>query len=161
MSHVNKVILMGNLGKDPEITTFDSGKLAKFSLATSEKYTDKAGKKVEETTWHNVTVWGNLADIVEKYLTKGKLIYLEGRIKNRTWDDKEGVKRYATDIVANVINMVPTSSNGSSSSSADTSEQPAPEAKKSTSSSSKTSSPPPKKEVPQTTMTDTDNDLPF
>ena len=95
---VNKAILVGRLGKDPEAFTFDNGnKKASFSLATNRSY-KKDGQKVEETEWHNVTIWGKSADIAEKYLKKGSLIYLEGEIKTRSYDDKDGNKRYITEI---------------------------------------------------------------
>ena len=88
---VNKVILIGNLGKDPEITNIGNDvKKAAFSLATSESYKNKDGNKVEQTEWHNIIVWRGLADVAEKYLHKGSKIYLEGKIKYRSYDDKDG-----------------------------------------------------------------------
>lgn len=96
---INKVILVGNVGKDPEVRTFDSGnKVANFPLATSEKYTNKSGEKVENTEWHNIAVFGKLADIVEKYVVKGQQLYIEGKIKTRSWE-KDGEKKYMTEIV--------------------------------------------------------------
>ena len=101
MSGVNKVILIGRLGKDPEIRAFENGvKKASFSLATSEYYKDKEGKKIEQTEWHNIVCWRNLAEFSEQYLTKGKLIFLEGKLKTRSWDDN-GIKKYFTEIEAN------------------------------------------------------------
>ena len=98
MSGINKVILVGHLGRDPEVKTIDNGaKVARFSLATTEFYRDKNGERKEITEWHNVTCWRNLAEIAEKYLTKGKQIYVEGKIRSRSWEDG-GVKKYATDI---------------------------------------------------------------
>ncbi len=100
MSGVNKVILIGNLGKDPEVRSIESGaKVASFPLATNETYKGKDGAKVEQTEWHNIVVWRGLAELAEKYLRKGSQIYLEGRIKTRSWDDKDGNKRYITEIV--------------------------------------------------------------
>ena len=92
MSGINKVILVGHLGRDPEVKTIDNGaKVARFSLATTEFYRDKNGERKEITEWHNVTCWRNLAEIAEKYLTKGKQIYVEGKIRSRSWEDG-GVK---------------------------------------------------------------------
>lgn len=100
MSGVNKVILVGHLGKDPEVRHLEGGTtLVNFSLATSETYT-KDGKKVEQTEWHNIVMWRALAEVAAKYLTKGKQVYIEGKIRSRSYDDKEGVKRYITEIVA-------------------------------------------------------------
>lgn len=106
MAGVNKVILIGNLGKDPEIRTFENGmKRATFSLATSEAYKDKNGNRVEATEWHNIVCWRNLADIAEQYLTKGRQIYLEGKIRTRSWEDN-GVKKYITEIDASTFTML-------------------------------------------------------
>ncbi len=100
MSGVNKVILLGNLGKDPEIRNLESGaKVATFSLATNRSYKAQDGKRVDETEWHNIVLWGALADLAEKFLAKGRQVFIEGRIRTRQWDDKEGVKRYTTEIV--------------------------------------------------------------
>lgn len=96
---VNKVILLGNLGKDPEVRVFESGtKKASFSMATAESFTDKNGEKKERTEWHNVIFWGKIAEVIEKYLKKGSQVYIEGRIAQRSYDDKDGVKRYITEI---------------------------------------------------------------
>ncbi len=101
MSGVNKVILIGNLGKDPDVRTFDGGNMvANFTLATTEVFRDRNGNKVEQTEWHNIAMWGKLADIAGKILRKGAKVYIEGRIKNRSWEDKEGHKKYITEIVA-------------------------------------------------------------
>lgn len=107
MSGVNKVILLGNLGKDPEIRNLESGaKVASFSLATNRSYKGQDGKRVEETEWHNIVLWGNLADLAEKFLAKGRQVFIEGRIKTRQWDDKDGVKRYTTEIVGENMTFV-------------------------------------------------------
>lgn len=107
MAGVNKVILIGNLGKDPEIRNLESGaKVANFSLATTEFYKGKDGSRVEQTEWHNIVLWNNLAELAEKYLKKGNSIYVEGRIKNRTYDDKDGVKRYITEIMGNQMTFL-------------------------------------------------------
>ena len=101
MSSLNKVILIGRLGKKPEIKYVSENlPVAKFSLATSESYTDKEGKKVENTEWHNIVAWRKLAEIADKYLDKGKQVYVEGKIKTRSYDDKDGNKKYITEIVA-------------------------------------------------------------
>ena len=107
MASVNKVILVGNLGKDPEVKKFDSGiKNASFSLATTEKYKNKSGEMVSNTEWHNIVVWGALSDVAEKYLRKGSQIYLEGKIKTSSWEDKSGAKRYKTEIYADSFTML-------------------------------------------------------
>lgn len=98
MSLRNKVTLIGRTGKDVEIVKFENGKMAKVSLATSDHYTNALGEKVEETQWHNLVANGNLAEIMEKYVEKGKEISVEGKIVYRTYDDKDGVKRYFTEI---------------------------------------------------------------
>ena len=104
---VNKVILIGNLGKDPESQTFDSGvKKTSFSLATTEEYKDREGNKVQTTEWHNVVLWRGLAEVAEKYLSKGNQIFLEGKIKTRSWEDKDGNKRYTTEIVGDNMTML-------------------------------------------------------
>ncbi len=103
----NSVRLIGNLGQDPEIRTFDSNKkLAKFSIATNESYKNEKGEKVEETVWHNLIAWDRTAGVVEKYLTKGSEVAIEGKITNRTYTDKEGTKRYVTEIVVNDLLMI-------------------------------------------------------
>ena len=95
----NKVQLIGNLGQNPEVKELNGGKkVAKFSLATNETYRNKAGEKVTDTQWHNLTVWGKTADIVEKYLKKGSEVAVEGKLLNRNYTDKEGVKRYVTEV---------------------------------------------------------------
>ncbi len=100
----NKVQLIGNLGNDPEIIQLESGKkLAKFSIATNENYRNSKGEKVTDTQWHNVVAWGKTADIVEKYVAKGKEVAVEGRLTTRSWDDKDGVKRYTTEVVCNEL----------------------------------------------------------
>ena len=103
----NKVVLIGNLGKDPEVRHLESGAVvASFPLATSESYKDKTGNKVEHTEWHNIVVWRGLAEIAEKYLRKGKMVCVEGKIRSRTWEDKEGNKRYTTEIIADNFRML-------------------------------------------------------
>jgi len=100
----NKVQLIGRLGQEPEIITFtDGNKIAKFSLATDDSYKDKDGKKVERTDWHNVVVKGGLVKIVEDYVTKGKEVAIDGKLTTRSWEDKEGNKRYITEVLCNEL----------------------------------------------------------
>jgi single-strand DNA-binding protein len=107
MAGINKVILVGNLGKDPEVRSLESGaKVASFSLATTESYKNKEGQKVDQTEWHNIVMWRGLAEVAEKYLKKGTQIYLEGKIRTRSWDDKDGNKRYTTEIIADTFTML-------------------------------------------------------
>ena len=97
---VNKAILIGNLGKDPELRYTPSGKaVATFSLATTERWTGQDGQKSESTTWHNIVAWGKQAEVIKEYLVKGRQVYIEGRIVNRSYDDKEGNKRYISEVV--------------------------------------------------------------
>jgi single-strand DNA-binding protein len=104
---INKVILIGNLGKDPEIMRLESGvKKASFSLATTEVYKNKEGAKTEHTEWHNIVLWRGLAEIAESYLKKGNTIYLEGKIRRREYEDKEGQKRSITEIIADAMTML-------------------------------------------------------
>lgn len=107
MAGVNKVILVGNLGKDPEVRHLDNGAVvATFSLATSESYKDKNGNRIDQTEWHNIVAWRGLAEISEKFLHKGSKIYVEGKIRSRSYDDKEGIKRYVTEIVVDNLTML-------------------------------------------------------
>lgn len=105
---VNKVILIGNLGKDPEVRHLENGTtVANFPIATSESYTDKnTGQKVENTDWHDIVVWRGLADIVDKYVRKGQKVYIEGKLKKRSWLDKEGNTRYTTEVVADELTIL-------------------------------------------------------
>jgi single-strand DNA-binding protein len=105
---INKVILVGRLGKDPEIRSTPQGtSVAKFTVATDEKFTDRAGEKQERTEWHNIVAWGKLGEICGQYLKKGKLVYIEGSIRTDSWDDKEsGQKKYRTEIVARDMKML-------------------------------------------------------
>ncbi len=103
----NSVRLIGNLGMSPEVKETANGKkLAKFSIATNESYKDENGQKVEETIWHNLIVWGKQADIAEKYLTKGSEVAIEGKLSNRNYTDKDGIKRYVTEIIVNEFLML-------------------------------------------------------
>lgn len=107
MAGVNKVILIGNLGKDPEVRYTKNGQaVANFSLATAESWKNAEGKKQERTEWHRVTAWGKLGEICGEYLSKGKQVYIEGRIQTRDWEDNDGNKRQTTEIVANNMTML-------------------------------------------------------
>lgn len=105
---VNKVILIGNLGKDPEVRHLENGAVvANFPIATSESYTDRnTGQKVENTDWHDIVVWRGLAEVVEKYVRKGHKVYVEGKLKKRSWQDKEGNTRYSTEVVADELTIL-------------------------------------------------------
>ncbi|MCK0179831.1 single-stranded DNA-binding protein [Flavobacteriaceae bacterium S0862] len=103
----NKVQLIGNLGNDPEIINLDSGKtLVKFAIATNESYKNASGEKITDTQWHNVVAWGKTAQIIEKYVTKGKEVAIEGKLTSRSYDDKDGNKRYITEVVCNELLML-------------------------------------------------------
>ena len=107
MGSVNKVILVGNLGKDAEVRVTPGGQsVASFSIATTENWTSKEGEKKEQTEWHRIVLWGKAADSLQPYLVKGKQIYLEGRLQTRQWDDKDGNKRYTTEIKADRITLL-------------------------------------------------------
>lgn len=107
MSGVNKVIIVGRLGSDPELKTVSGGQnVARLSIATSETWNDKEGKKQERTEWHRVVVWGKLAELCGKYLSKGRQCYVEGRLQTRSWEDQQGQKKYTTEIVANTVQFL-------------------------------------------------------
>jgi single-strand DNA-binding protein len=113
MYGVNKVILLGNLGKDPEVRYLEGGiPVAKFSLATTESRKNKDGEKIEQTEWHNIVLWRGLAEVAEKFLKKGTAVYIEGKIRSSSWEDKEGKKHYKTEIVGDVLNIVTRKANG-------------------------------------------------
>lgn len=105
---VNKVILIGNLGKDPEVRRLENGGIvANFPLATSETYTDRTtGEKRDTTDWHTIVLWRGLAEVAEKYVRKGQKVYVEGKLKTRSWTDKEGISRYTTEIVADELTIL-------------------------------------------------------
>ncbi len=107
MRGVNKVVLIGNLGKDPDLQYLEGNiGVAKFPLATTETYKDKNGKLVSQTEWHTVVLWRGLAELAQKYLHKGSLIYVEGRLRTRSWEDKEGNKKFATEVVCDNLIML-------------------------------------------------------
>jgi len=151
---VNKAILIGRLGKDPELTYTASGRaVAKFSLATSETWKDKeSGQKQEKTTWHNIVSWGRQAEVIKEYLSKGQQVYIEGRIENRSYEDKEKQKKYISEVVVQNFQFIePRGSGARSPEQADQSDQAA-----GSSPSSQTASPAP---APQGAASD--DDLPF
>ena len=116
MSGINKVILVGNVGKDPEVKYLEGGvAVAKFPLATSEVYKNKEGQRVESTEWHNIVMWRGLAEVAEKYVRKGKQLYIEGRIKTRSYGEDNN-KKYFTEILADTMTMLGTRGDGSGSS---------------------------------------------
>ena len=107
MAGVNKVILVGNLGADPEVRTTPGGqRVANIRIATSRQWTSQDGQRQEKTEWHSIVIWGKQADVAEKYLTKGKQIYLEGRLETRSWQDKEGQTRYKTEVICDNFQML-------------------------------------------------------
>jgi len=104
---INKVILVGNLGSDPEIRSTPGGqRVANFRMATSRSWNSPDGQRQEKTEWHSIVAWGKLADICERYLTKGKQVYVEGRLETRTWQDKEGQTRYKTEVICETMQML-------------------------------------------------------
>ena len=115
---VNKVILIGNLGKDPEVRHLENGAIvANFPIATSESYTDKnTGQKVVNTDWHDIVVWRGLAGVVEKYVRKGQKVYIEGKLRKRSWQDKDGNTRYSSEVVADELTILSKNENAESSS---------------------------------------------
>ena len=116
MAGVNKIILLGHIGKDPEVRHLESGKaVANFSLATSETYKNKQGEKVTNTEWHNIVLWSPLAEIAERFLKKGGQVYIEGKLTTRSWDDKDGNKRYTTEVVGRELTLLGGKSEGSGS----------------------------------------------
>jgi len=144
MAGVNKVILVGNLGADPEVRTIPNGtKVARLRIATSESYTNRDGERITNTEWHSVNVWRGLADVAEKYLSKGNSVYIEGKLRTRSYDDKDGVTRYVTEIEADNMTML-----GGRSDSSGPSNQAAPPAQ------------PVQQASPSVDQTD-DDDLPF
>lgn len=106
MAGLNKVILIGNLGKDPEIKDVGGRSVANFSLATTESYKDKTGNKIDTTEWHNLVLWSPLAEIASRFLKKGNQIYVEGRLRTRSWDDQQGNKKYTTEVIVNNMLML-------------------------------------------------------
>ena len=128
MGSLNKATILGRLGKDPELRTTGGGtEVANFSVATSETFTDKNNEKKETTEWHSVVVWGKLAGIAKKYLAKGREVLIEGKLQTRSWDDKDGTKKYKTEIVASNIVLIGGGGQRDAGSSAAPSEVPMPD----------------------------------
>jgi len=117
MAGVNKVILVGNLGKDPEMRYTPKGvPVCSFPMATSETYKDRnSGERITQTEWHNIVIWRGMAETAEKYLRKGSQVYIEGKIKTRSWDDQQGQKRYTTEVVADIMQLLDRPGNNSPS----------------------------------------------
>ncbi len=150
---VNKVILVGNVGKDPEVRHLDSGiAVANFPLATSESYKAKNGERVTTTEWHNIVLWRGLAEVAEKYVTKGRQLYIEGRIRTRSWDDKEGNKRYTTEIYGDQMQMLGTKADNQGGGASQDQAQNAVQAAQASS---------PAASQPQVQEPDAEDDLPF
>ncbi len=140
MAGVNKVILVGHLGRDPELRYTQNGQaVANFSLATSESYAKRDGEREERTEWHRIVAWGRLAEICAEYLSKGRQVYIEGRIQTREWEDREGEKRRTTEIVAREMQML-----GRRGETSETSEEP----RSAAGSASDSNTPPPDDDIP-------------
>jgi single-strand DNA-binding protein len=123
MSGINKVIILGRLGKDPEVRQVGEGNsVCKLAIATSENWIDKSGTKQEKTDWHNIVVWGKLAEICGKYLSKGRQLYVEGKLQTRSWEDQQGQKRYTTEIVANTVEFIGSNTGAGAGASSDRSQ---------------------------------------
>ena len=117
MRGVNRVMLIGNLGKDPDVQFLEGNiAVAKFPLATTETFKDRAGKLISQTEWHTVVLWRGLAELAQKYLHKGSLVYIEGRLRTRSWEDKEGNRKFATEVVGDNLIMLDKRTDGSHSS---------------------------------------------
>ena len=158
---INKVILVGNLGKDPEVRHFEgNSSVASFSVATSESYTDKTtNERKTQTEWHNVVMWNGLAGVAEKYLKKGSQVYIEGKLTNRKWQDKDGNDRYTTEVVARTMKMLGSREGGSSYS---TPAAPAQVAKEPVSQPAQSAAPTTSAQAPAEKSADeTGDDLPF
>lgn len=147
---INKVILIGRLGKDPEVKYTPGGQaVAKFSIATDETYKDRNGEQQRRTEWHNIVAWRRLAEICGEYLVKGKLVYIEGRIQTRQWEDREGNKRNTTEIVAREMKMLSAKGEGDRSESSSQQSEATP------------ASPSPSPSAPAPSPEITDDDIPF
>ncbi len=159
MAGINKVILVGNLGKDPEVRYLEGGTaVANFPIATSETYKDKnSGERKTNTEWHNIVLWRGLAEIAEKYLKKGSQVYIEGKLKTRQWQDKDGNNRYTTEIVGDNLQMLGRKDDNNSSVPVATSSTPATSPIESTSSPAATTPSTPETEGSSSEV----DDLPF
>lgn len=148
MAGVNKVILVGNLGIDPEVRTLENGtKLARIRIATSDAYTSKDGQRIEQTEWHNIVLWRQLADVAERFLEKGRQVYIEGKLQTRQWKDREGNDRYTTEVVADNLQLLGRAPSGSHSEQGNAGQSQ--------------SQPSPKSTQPAATAQQEEDDLPF
>lgn len=158
MAGVNKVIILGNLGADPEVRVLTTGaKVCRLRIATSETYTNKSGERVTNTEWHSVNLWRGLADIAEKYLKKGSQVYVEGKLRTRSYDDKEGITRYVTEIEGDNMTMIGGRSDNDASPSESPQEQQGTAAKPAAATKAK----PAKNLAPDSEDDESFDDLPF
>jgi single-strand DNA-binding protein len=156
MAGVNKVIILGNLGADPEVRVISSGaKVARLRIATSESYNNKNGERITNTEWHSVNLWRGLADIAEKYLKKGSQVYVEGKLRTRSYDDKEGVTRYVTEIEGDTMTMVGGRNSDNDNSAGNPQQQSAPAQKSESKAAAKTNL------KPDSPVDESFDDLPF
>jgi single-strand DNA-binding protein len=152
MAGINKVILVGNLGKDPEVRHLESGSaVANFPLATSEVYTDKNGQRITQTEWHNVVLWRRNAEVAEKYLSKGRQVYIEGKLRTRNWTDRDGNTRYTTEVVGDLLQLLGSRPEGDADRNAQSQSEGSPESNKGQSVS----------QEPELTPGTPEDDLPF
>ncbi|MFK8007532.1 MAG: single-stranded DNA-binding protein [Saprospiraceae bacterium] len=160
---INKVILVGNLGKDPEVRHFEgNSSVASFSVATSESYMDKTtNERKTQTEWHNVVMWNGLAGVAEKYLKKGSQVYIEGKLTTRKWQDKEGNDRYTTEIVARTMKMLGSREGGGNYKMPSASDAPAQVVKETSASPQPTAVNTPASVSPEKVTDAPDDDLPF
>ncbi|MEM6394718.1 MAG: single-stranded DNA-binding protein [Bacteroidota bacterium] len=159
---VNRVILIGNLGADPEVRTLENGAMvAKIRLATNENYKDKSGEWQSQTEWHDVIAWRNLAERAQSTLSKGAQIYVEGKLTHRLWDDQNGNKRKTSEVVANYFRIINKRDGGSNSSNYFPSEEPASMAASAPPSGDSMPSPKPEQPEPVASSTEAEDDLPF
>jgi single-strand DNA-binding protein len=144
MAGVNKVILIGNLGRDPELRYIPSGQaVANFSLATTENWTSKSGEREERTEWHRIVAWGKTAELCAQYLSKGRTVYVEGRLQTREWEDKDGQKRRTTEIHAQTVQFIGSKTGGAPARTPGASSSPEPQE-----GPAEPMSPPPDDEIP-------------
>lgn len=162
MAGVNKVILLGNLGADPEVKVLSTGaKVARLRIATSETYTNKSGEKVTNTEWHSVNVWRNQAEVAEKFLSKGKPVYIEGKLRTRSYDDKDGNTKYITEIEADVLTLIGGKGGNDGDSNSESSSNASSASSSGSSNSSNSSKSPKSKDLKPESDEDSLDDLPF
>jgi len=162
MAGINKVILVGNLGKDPEVRHLEGGTVvANFPIATSESYTDKSGQRVTQTEWHNVVFWRRQAEIAEKYLSKGRQVYIEGKLRTRNWQDRDGNTRYTTEVVGDVLQLLGSRPDDAGGSNTNQSSGQNPGNETAHTSSNAASAASPAKQEPELAPGTPEDDLPF